>query len=474
MINTTLKLIIFLSSISLAQNYGDMFFTTFADDRKSAFSLTFDDGLKTHFDYVKPALDAKNFKGTFYVLPPFLAEAGQPTIWRYGTWSEFQLLAAEGHEIGSHTMRHFDLTTLPWGSTADDSTLLYELYQSKIYIEQKIPYPRCISLNYPFTYRNSVVDSAASFFYENGRTLGQVPNESSLINEEWFKLNAKVVLFDQPRSSFEDDLAELYSFLDWTQNSINNNKWGMIIIHDVVPASQLSALVNQGIYEPISTEWLSSLCDFLSVKSNNNEVWVETVGNITRYIKERENASYQIISSNVNKIEINVNDNLDNSIYDFPLSAYVKIPDDWYYVSVEQNGKIDTLTTTLSDSGRMVLLKVIPDKGLLKISPAGLTSVKEETNTVRGFMLNQNFPNPFNPSTKISWQSPVGSWQTLKVYDVLGNEVATLIDEYKPAGNYEAEFNIMHESIRAMTSGVYFYQLRTGGFVQTRKMILLK
>ncbi len=57
------------------------------------------------------------------------------------------------------------------------------------------------------------------------------------------------------------------------------------------------------------------------------------------------------------------------------------------------------------------------------------------------FTLNQNYPNPFNPSTKISWQVPVGSHQTLKIYDVLGNEVATLVDEYKPAGSYEVVFN---------------------------------
>ena len=57
------------------------------------------------------------------------------------------------------------------------------------------------------------------------------------------------------------------------------------------------------------------------------------------------------------------------------------------------------------------------------------------------FTLYQNYPNPFNPSTKISWQSPVSSWQTIKVYDVLGNEVAALVDEYKPAGNYDVEFD---------------------------------
>ena len=85
------------------------------------------------------------------------------------------------------------------------------------------------------------------------------------------------------------------------------------------------------------------------------------------------------------------------------------------------------------------------------------------------FNLSQNYPNPFNPTTKISWQSPVGSWQTLKVFDVLGNEIATLVDEYKPAGSYEVEWNASH-----YPSGVYFCQLKAGNFIVTKKMILLK
>ncbi|MFZ1282444.1 MAG: T9SS type A sorting domain-containing protein [Ignavibacteriaceae bacterium] len=85
------------------------------------------------------------------------------------------------------------------------------------------------------------------------------------------------------------------------------------------------------------------------------------------------------------------------------------------------------------------------------------------------FSLEQNFPNPFNPSTKISWQSPVNSHQTLKIYDVLGNEVATLVNEYRTAGKYEAEFNANN-----LASGIYYYQLKVGEFVQTKKMVLIK
>jgi hypothetical protein len=91
------------------------------------------------------------------------------------------------------------------------------------------------------------------------------------------------------------------------------------------------------------------------------------------------------------------------------------------------------------------------------------------SNIPQEYLLSQNYPNPFNPSTKISWQSPIGSWQTLKIYDILGNEVATIVDEYKPAGKYEVEFDAF-----ALTSGVYFCQLIAGEFVNTKKMILLK
>lgn len=86
-----------------------------------------------------------------------------------------------------------------------------------------------------------------------------------------------------------------------------------------------------------------------------------------------------------------------------------------------------------------------------------------------GFELAQNYPNPFNPSTTINFSIPHKGNVTLKVFDILGNEVATLINEEKPAGEYEVEFD---GSI--LTSGIYFYQMKAGNFIQTKKMIYLK
>jgi hypothetical protein len=85
------------------------------------------------------------------------------------------------------------------------------------------------------------------------------------------------------------------------------------------------------------------------------------------------------------------------------------------------------------------------------------------------FLLSQNYPNPFNPSTKISWQSPIASHQSLKVYDILGNEVATLVDELKPAGSYEVNFEAIN-----LASGIYIYRLTSDNYIETKKMILLR
>jgi hypothetical protein len=98
-----------------------------------------------------------------------------------------------------------------------------------------------------------------------------------------------------------------------------------------------------------------------------------------------------------------------------------------------------------------------------------LSPVEQEEKPLISYELYQNYPNPFNPSTMIRFNLPQSLFVTLKVYDVLGNKVATLIDEYKSAGSYEVEFNA-----GALSSGIYFYTLKAGSFTQTKKLVLLK
>jgi len=122
-------------------------------------------------------------------------------------------------------------------------------------------------------------------------------------------------------------------------------------------------------------------------------------------------------------------------------------------------------------------LKQVDYNGTVEYS----NEVFAEVGAPEEFSLLQNYPNPFNPATKIKFTIPnvtlsgvEGSLVTLKVYDVLGNEVATLVNEYKPAGTYEVEFNSHSDEGQNLSSGVYYYQLKSGSFISTKKMILLK
>ena len=89
--------------------------------------------------------------------------------------------------------------------------------------------------------------------------------------------------------------------------------------------------------------------------------------------------------------------------------------------------------------------------------------------TVTEYLLDQNYPNPFNPSTTIKYQIPEDGLVTLKIYDILGKEVKTLVNEQKATGRYEARFNASD-----LATGVYVYRLSVNDFVSVKKMLLIK
>ena len=105
---------------------------------------------------------------------------------------------------------------------------------------------------------------------------------------------------------------------------------------------------------------------------------------------------------------------------------------------------------------------IIVSGGLFKHSESGNNANNE-------FKLEQNYPNPFNPSTIINYTLPENNFVSLKVYDVLGSEIATLINDFLDAGSHYVEFNSAN-----LPSGIYFYKIQSGSFIETRKMILQK
>ncbi len=170
-----------------------------------------------------------------------------------------------------------------------------------------------------------------------------------------------------------------------------------------------------------------------------------------------------------------------------PISDYIEVPAWWGDLCEVQPVQISGNTIGFYETSQAWgVFHDLPIKLIIQQIPV---EVRDNDPTVHGFYLEQNYPNPFNPSTKISFTIPnVGTGlalTVLKVYDVLGNEVATLVDEYKPAGRYEVEFNPASSirvnniqqpvsSIKYPASGVYFYQLRVRQYNQTMKMLFFR
>ena len=154
-------------------------------------------------------------------------------------------------------------------------------------------------------------------------------------------------------------------------------------------------------------------------------------------------------------------------------------------MKVDQNGNLVWITAIgtiesevgfsvkqISDGGYIITgynhtVTEEPNVYVVKVKP-DITDVEDES-VVSNFLLAQNYPNPFNPNTTIKYQVPELSFVTIKVYDLLGNEIAALVNEEKLAGKYEVAFNAT-----GLPSGVYYYQLKTGSFFETKKMIMMK
>jgi hypothetical protein len=121
------------------------------------------------------------------------------------------------------------------------------------------------------------------------------------------------------------------------------------------------------------------------------------------------------------------------------------------------------IDTDIDGEGRNV---TVPDIGADEFDIVG---VEDEETVPTEYALEQNYPNPFNPTTTFRYSTPTQSKVVIKVFDILGNEIATLMDEEKSVGTYELTWNASN-----LSSGIYFYQLNSGNFIETKKMILLK
>ena len=139
---------------------------------------------------------------------------------------------------------------------------------------------------------------------------------------------------------------------------------------------------------------------------------------------------------------------------------------EWIEIGTPGNVLLNDLIFTDSSTG----YAVGSDGTILKYHSA-ISNTEEllKRKLPEGFSLRQNHPNPFNPVTTINYYIPEPCFVTIKIYDILSNEIYTLVEDEKPAGNYETTWYPVN-----IPSGIYFYRIKAGKFIETKKMLLVK
>ncbi len=300
--------------------------------RTSAATFTFDDGCSTQKTYAVPLFDKYGYKASFYVV----------TNWANGngmSWSDFKTLANNGHEVGSHSDTH--------ANTMPDS----EISSSKSTIEKQIG-KSCLTITYPNC--NEPSESTLRQYYIGGRVCdGQVMGSTP---SNYYRISSIIC---GNTGSYNSSSA-----LCGKMNEAANKKgWVVFLIHEVQSGSG---------YSPTATDAISGALDYAS--KNDSKFWIATFRDAILYSKERNSAKVTVTSTSSTDISLSLTDNLDNSIYNYPLSLRYKMPDGWSEVTVSQND--EELTSEVKDG--YIYFDAVPDNGTITIT-SGTVAIADPT-----------------------------------------------------------------------------------------------
>ncbi|MGO9588066.1 MAG: polysaccharide deacetylase family protein [Limisphaerales bacterium] len=305
--------------------------------RPAAISYTFDDGCSNQFAVAIPMFNARGFKLTLFSVVG--ATSGM-----FPGWSKLQAAAAGGHEIASHTLTHPNLGQLP------DSQQTTELKDSQAAINANISGQKCVTLAYPYCVEAN--EALTSQYYIAARTCSGriVPaTPANFMNISSFVCGS------------QGSVRTTQDFNNKANDAVTVKGWCVFLMHGID---------NDGGYSPVSTASLQGSVDYMS--TNQDKFWVETFGNVARYILERNAASVKETSSRGDGITLQVTDDLADSIFNYPITLRRPLPPDWPAAVVSQNHKPVNAQIVDVASKKYVMFDVVPDGGDIIISKHAL------------------------------------------------------------------------------------------------------
>ena len=204
------------------------------------------------------------------------------------------------------------------------------------------------------------MEEETSKWYYSSRGLGSGFN--SVHPSDWMNLQAHTISYG-PGRTLVSDMLKVSELEGWiVNNTIAKGGWTIYLAHDVLPFEE--AITATDSWHPISSESLEVFSKWLKEKQTTNELWVETVGNVTRYCKERDSASIQLVEETSDKMVLSITDNLPNELFNFPITLEVSVPSSWKKVKVKQKNVKNTVEVV---NGKFVV-NAIPDGGIVEIN----------------------------------------------------------------------------------------------------------
>lgn len=400
--------------------------------RPAAVSHTFDDNVRNQLAVAVPMFDEFGYRLTLFAL----TEA--TSSWAPPDWEGMAAAAAAGHEIASHTVTHPRLNELPLDRQEA------ELRDSRRTIEEKISGPAGLTLAYPYCVAGDA-SLTAEYYIAARACQGSV--ERSTPRD---MLNVSSIIVGS-----EGSVRTAANLISRAREAIASGGWTVFLFHGID---------NDGGYSPIPSAEIRKYLVYM--KANEEDFWVETFGNVVRYIRERDAATVAEVSAGEDRITVQVSDTLDDAIYAYPLTLRRVLPPGWEAAAVTQDGVPVEARIVEAGAEKHVEFDAVPDAGEVVIERRTATGVETgEAVPQRSYRI-EPYPNPFDRSATLVYQVSRPGMVRLEVFDVLGRRLAVLVNQVLPAGRYTVDWNASRHS-----AGAYAYRYEESGEVTSGMML---
>lgn len=304
--------------------------TKWPRDVTAVMTVTMDDNIASQYDLALPALDARGIDATLFIVTQNVTN-----------WPQIVAASEQGHDIGSHTITHSWLTNM---TLADAEQ---ELSESRDTIEAHITDRPCVSFAAPFCARNTDIDALVMQYYLADRTCGG----SNVINLPGPNL---ADIKGNTTDSESGSPVRLATLTNWVDLAISRGGWFVQYQHGF----------STGLTSGMNVDTFSAYLDYAAAKRDAGEIFIATLGDMARFIRERNVCTITTLSDNTDEKRYGLTDGLDDAIFTYPLTFSMDIPGTWASATVTQNG----VPMWSSLDGTALLFEALPDAGEIVVA----------------------------------------------------------------------------------------------------------